>query len=226
MATNPRIGTGSERHGTGCIGEQAGGPSTVQPVSLRDQEKRWSPQCCPRLIPGGTANRALPVCWMYSLSASLAPSFCWREMNWLGSFMKAIAHQLPLGHLGRRVAPVGQEVPQRGPVGAVDHREGGKDQAVLGRRGDARLMGAVEGHGDLIRGRGRPRRCQKGAGSATTGDAADGRPRPGQPDATEQCTARHRGGGAVLRPVLATGQRTNLAWWATHGYLVPAPGLS
>ena len=51
---------------------------------LNNYVKRVSPQCLPGETPGGQAKTALPVWWMYSLSASAARAR-WSRMNWSGS---------------------------------------------------------------------------------------------------------------------------------------------
>ena len=55
-----------------------------------------------------------------------------------------LADELPDGHLGRCVAPRGQQIADVGAGGSVDHVEGGEDHPVLGRADDAALVVSVE----------------------------------------------------------------------------------
>src|SRR5262249_49955882 len=77
----------TKRRSPGLDHRRAGSPGT--PDMRHGQPNRSSPQYWPRRRPGGQAKIALPVCWMYSLSASAARER-WIWMNWPGSFMKAM----------------------------------------------------------------------------------------------------------------------------------------
>ena len=71
------------------------------------------PSADPDGVPARTANTTLPMCWMYSLSASSLPEFLLQGDELLGSFMKAMKKSPPSRVPRYRVDAIGERVPRR-----------------------------------------------------------------------------------------------------------------
>ena len=76
---------------------------------------------------------ALPVCWMYSLSASWRPSFCCSVMNWCGLLHEGDEEQAAEQGAAHRVDAVGEGVAAAQDAEAVVLLVAGQADVGVGR---------------------------------------------------------------------------------------------